>query len=237
MPEETGPLLKRAGTVTERKAGRFPIYTFRAGEAEVVLIRSGMGEKNATEATEALIASARPDIIISFGFGGAVLPGIETGDMIAGDVSLRFDAGAFSHPLPLSPSSAIDREWKTGTIITAGKIMEKRGLASLLPPGTANPVLDMETFAVARVAAKYGIPLHAVRCISDASDEELGFGMDEFCDRDLNLNLWRVMWTVARKPWIIPQLVRLARNSKLAGERLAESIMIVLARLTTPSPS
>lgn len=237
MPEETGPLLKRVGPVTKRKGGEFPVYSFRAEKAEVVLIRSGMGEKNAAEAAEALIAFAAPDLIISFGFGGAVLSGIEVGVIIAGTTLLRFIDNTFSSPLPLAPPPAVTPEWKTGTIITAGEIVRKQKMASLLPPGIENPVLDMETFAIAQIAERYGIPLHALRCVSDGADEELGFSIDEFCDKELNIRIWRVLWTVAKKPWIIPQLVRLARNSKLAGERLAEATMILLARLTTPSPS
>lgn len=230
MPEETGPLLKRVGPVTKRKSGRFTLYSFRAGKTEVVLIRSGMGDKNAAEATETLIASATPDLIISFGFGGAVLAGCEVGDIIAGTSSLRFNDRAFSSPLPLSPLPALGHEWRAGTIITTGEIVHKREMASLLPPEMNNPVLDMETFAVAQIAGRYGIPLHALRCVSDGAGEELGFGMDEFCDKELNLRIWRVMWTVARKPWIIPQLMRLARNSKIAGERLAEAVLGLLAR-------
>lgn len=229
MPEETGPLLARVGTFERRKAGRFPLFLFRADGTEVVLVRSGMGERNAAEATEALIAFAKPDIIISFGFCGAVLPGIRVGEVVMGCASLRFDAGDFSSPFPLYLPSAIDPEWKSGAIITSTEIIDKLAMASSLPPGTDNPVLDMETFTVAQVAARHEIPLQALRCISDAADEELGFTIDEFCGRDLNIRLWRVLWTVARKPWIIPQLVRLARNSRLAGKRLAEAVLGLLA--------
>lgn len=232
MPEETGPLLKRVGNVTQSKAGRFPIYSFRAGEAEVMLIRSGMGEKNAAEATEALIAFASPDLIVSFGFGGAVLAGTEVGDIIAGSATTRLAGGALSPSLLLSPLPILAPDWKTGAIITTREIVQKREMALRLPPGMENPVLDMETFVEAEVAGRHGIQFYGLRCISDDAREELGFGIDEFCDKDLNLRIWRVMWTVARKPLVIPQLARLARNSRLAGERLADALMTMLARIS-----
>jgi len=118
-----------------------------------------------------------------------------------------------------------------GTFISAGEIVAKHRLAALLPDGTTNPVLEMETAAVARIAARAKVPLVAVRAISDGADEELGFSIGELTDREMNISAWKVLRTLAGKPRIIPQLFRLARNSKIAGEHLAVAVMALLEKL------
>lgn len=79
----------------------------------------------------------------------------------------------------------------------------------------------MESAAVASAAAETGIPFAAMRAISDAAEEELGFSLEEFTDSEMNIKMTKILVTVAKKPWIIPQLLRLARNSNAAGKSLA----------------
>ena len=61
--------------------------------------------------------------------------------------------------------------------------------------------------------------------------EELDFSIMELTDREMRISVRKVLWTVARKPRIIPQLVRLGKNSRLAGENLAVVVLAVLERL------
>ena len=89
----------------------------------------------------------------------------------------------------------------------------------------------METAAVANVAGAAGIPFMAIRAITDTFDEKLAFTLDEFCDRELNLKMWRVLLAVARKPRIIPQLARLSGNSRRAGHLLAETVVRIVPTL------
>jgi adenosylhomocysteine nucleosidase len=71
----------------------------------------------------------------------------------------------------------------------------------------------------------------AIRGISDAADEELDFSLEEFCDRELRISPLRVLACIARKPRIIPQLMRLAAHSKKAGLRLAAGVELALKAL------
>jgi adenosylhomocysteine nucleosidase len=67
--------------------------------------------------------------------------------------------------------------------------------------------------------------------VSDGADEELGFSLDEFVDEEMKVRLWRVLKAVARKPRIIPQLLRLAGNVKQAGNNLTDALVRVLGDL------
>jgi adenosylhomocysteine nucleosidase len=235
MPEEIAPLLRRVGNYHREKAGRRNLYRFQAGPLSACLIESGMGPRNATEGASRLIETCSPQIILNFGFAGALSPGLKVGDIISADRLLFYHDGLFSEQQWLtSLQGPVGQQVKQGSFVTTSRITDKEFLAKRLPAGIRQAVVEMETAAVAKVAGTAGIPFMAIRAISDATDEELGFTLDEFCDHELNLKIWRVLLTVARKPWIIPQLIRLARNSKAAGSNLSSFLYHNLQKIVLP---
>jgi adenosylhomocysteine nucleosidase len=240
MPQEIAPLLRRLNGYRKEKAGGFQLYRFDVQGVPVVLIESGMGPAHAAEATRALVSIASPRLILNFGFGGGVMPGIRVGDLVLAERVFFLEGGQLTQaPQPdLALSSrllqacgssgiAVNR----GTFITAAAIMNKGQVAASLGAGVNHPVLEMETAAVLRVAEQSGVPVVAVRAVSDAADEELGFSLEEFCDSELRISVPRVMRCIAGKPWIIPQLVKLSGNSKKAGKSLALCVEAALGAL------
>jgi adenosylhomocysteine nucleosidase len=244
MPEEIRPLIRSVGPVTREKHAGFNLYRFRASGKDISLIESGIGATRAAQATRALIDAAAPGVLLNFGFGGAVLPGPSVGDIVVADRLLFFKERLFANQAGLAPAltdelaatlegncQGTGYRIHRGTFVTTGEIVGKGMLAGLLPAGTANPVLEMETTGVARVASERKVPLVAVRAISDGADEELGFPIADFTDREMRIRIGKVLWALARKPRIIPQLVRLARNSRLAGGNLATAVLAIIEGL------
>ena len=244
MPEEIQPLLRHGGRYRRENIEGFNLYLFTIRGRNVALIESGIGAARAADATAILIKAATPGIIINFGFAGAALAGPAVGDVIIANRLLFFKERLFTEQAGLTPdltdnlalllnNSCTGKDFRiqSGTFVTTGEIVAKRSLAGLLPAGIINPVVEMETAAVARQAARADIPLAAIRGISDGADEELGFSIEELTDRDMNIRVWKVLRTVAVKPQIIPQLCRLALNSKKAGENLAVALIALLENL------
>ena len=56
----------------------------------------------------------------------------------------------------------------------------------------------------------------------------LGFAIEEMTDSKLDIKIGRVLLTLAIKPWLVPQMLRLAKNSRKAGKIL---VMIIAATL------
>lgn len=243
MAEEIAPLLKTAERVEKVSRGRFTMYRMEIDGSSAWLVQSGMGERHAAAALEQLLATAAPAVIISFGFGGAVQSGLKVGDVVVGGASWRYAQQEFRQQevsLPftetllaaLQGGDAAGRLRCTrGEIITTAQLISKRELAGKLPPAMMPAVLDMETAAVAELAHRRGIPLVALRAISDDAAEELGFSLEELTDGELTIRLGKVLGTIARKPRIVPQLIRLARNSTLAGKNLARAVKETIAIL------
>lgn len=244
MPDEVRPLLRVAGSYGKELVAGFILYRFAIDDRRVALIVSGMGPERAAAATALLIDRVSPAIVVNFGFGGAVTAAPAVGDIVVAERILLHRGRLFSEQPGLAREleekviDAIDAEsqkqgYRTfrGTFITAAEILPKRTLTGLLPAGTANPVLEMESAAVARIATREGVPLVALRAISDAAAEELGFTIDEFTDREMRIRVWKVLITIAKKPWIVPQLVRLAKNARLAGQNLALAVRSAISGL------
>lgn len=242
MPEEIAPLLRRIPAYRKEAAAGAKIYRFELGGAPVVLVESGMGPRKAAVAAERLISIASPNMILNFGFGGGVLPGLNVGEVVLAERVMKLESGRAAEgarpdgrlsTLLLDSCTVEGIKVKSGTFLTAAAIMNKKDVAGSLAAGIRHPVLEMETAAIVATAERAGIPVVAIRAISDAADEELGFSLEEFCDADLNISIPRVLGCVARKPWIIPQLMRLSRNSRTAGSNLAACVEVALKALAT----
>jgi len=241
MPEEIRPLLRLAGKYRREKISGFDAYRFSYGEEKVLLVKSGMGLDNASAATHVLISEAKPCIVVNFGFCGAVKAGPQVGDiMVAQRILLNREtlfspqSGIIEEKAKLLSRSLADslnsQDFSVygGSFVTAAEVRKKAEMARIVPAWVPNPVLEMETAAVAKAAAKEGVPFLAVRGVSDDAGEELGFSISELTDGRMKLRIGRVLLTVAKKPWIIPQMLRLAKNSRKAGENLARAIAVML---------
>jgi adenosylhomocysteine nucleosidase len=237
MPEEVRPIARRLGRYRKERIGRFPFYRFNLDGRQIDLVQSGMGRERAAAAASALIAAFRPGLLVSAGLGGGVREGLATGDVVlAGKVmslpgetitgTIAIDNGRLLRDLA---ESLPGRDFRIldGCIITGTGILRKQEADRLLPGSLGNPVLDMETVAVAEAASREAIPFVALRAISDAADEEILFSIEEITDPDLNISIRRVLSSILRNPRILPQMLRLARNAKTAGNNLA----LVLERL------
>ncbi len=237
MPEEIKPLLKGAPQVVREQLGIFPLYSFSQHNHRFAVIESGIGADRALTAAQTLTEALNPELLISMGFGGGVSPGLQAGDIVIG---VRFlvhkgkrmieENGVRLAPLPEALVAELKQRGLSigeGTIISTAGVQSKTVIAGQLPGHVTRGVVDMETGAIVRFATVTRTPLMAIRSVSDALDEELGFSMDEFMNSSMQVSIPRVLMTVVRKPWIIPQLCRLALNTRKAGRNLC----IVFTRL------
>jgi adenosylhomocysteine nucleosidase len=213
MEREISPLLKsrsmgawRRGTIQD---GPRSYDVWRSATA--TYIASGIGRGPGVLATRALVASERPDILISAGFAGALTRDLSVGEtvtpgtVIDGPTDERFST-----------------QGGEGLLVSAAIIVDEGGKKQLGLRYGADAV-DMEGAAVARVAFENGIPFCAVKTISD----ELEFAMPPFnayVTPDGKLALDRFAAHVAVRPSYWPSLMQLARNAKKASLELSAAL-------------
>lgn len=238
MPEELRAVTCQINSPANRRIDGYRACAGSAAGHEITVLESGIGFDNASKATRALIKVMQPDILVSAGFCGGIGLNLVVGDVVLATRLLIVSSGVVNEvPVELSAAGfnfvasqpVSDHRVFGGLFVSTPAIMSKGDIATLLPTGALNPVVEMESAAVALLAAENGIPLIGIRSVSDPADEELGFSLDELCDDRMRISIPRVLFTVMRKPRIIPQIVRLSRNSKIAQASLEKSVEQLLA--------
>ncbi|MDR3572315.1 MAG: hypothetical protein P4L50_00500 [Anaerolineaceae bacterium] len=238
MPQEIAPFLRRVGPYQLVKLAAFTAYRFRLFDLDCILIRSGVGLERARSASQVLIQALRPDLLVSFGIAGAVRPGLQVGDVVtAAQVCPLEDASSPECYLPLVqlPEAVYQavaqslRSLRAG--FTIGTVLTTRGSQVLppLPEQAVNPLLDMETAAIAQVAHNEGaLPLLSLRSVSDSLDQPLPFDLAKFYDSQQNLRMARLAAALILQPSLFAKTIRFNQNARLACENLAVALFELL---------
>jgi adenosylhomocysteine nucleosidase len=210
------------------KRGVTDAYAATIGDAEVVVVLTGIGPKHAAFTASNAIGAERESLnfCVSSGLAGALRPEYGIGQVLAARrvLSERLH-GDLPERVVESSAPLLSFAEELGVTVaanfyTAGHVVfrvdEKRHQAH-----TADAV-EMESFEVLRQAAAHGIPAVAIRAISDVADEELPLDLNRVFDDAGRVSFLGVMGEVARHPKSIPGLIRLGQRSRLAAESLAK---------------
>jgi len=199
----------------------------RIGATPVVLARTGGGRTSAETGMRMLIERERVGRVAIIGFSGGVSPGLKPGSLL---VATRIvDRG---HPAPQPDpdwSGRISRRCgvREATVVTVERILStargKKELWSRLPQD--RPVAaDLETAAMATVAASRGVPFVVIRAVSDPAEESLPLDFNECLDPTGRISRVRVVARAARDPRLIGPLWRLRGRARTCSRRLADAV-------------
>ena len=219
MKSEMRPIIKMLGLAKTGEQGGIPVYTGSAGDTDVVLTGTGVGRGPAEAAAERVLTSTRVDRVIVSGIAGGLAPVSGVGDLIVPEEVLdavtgeRFRATAFG-------------DVELGGVIRMGDgsdySFDDDDVRRMVADGLI--ALDMETAAVARVCARYGVPWLAFRVISDmAGAASLGADVMTLVNEDGSPKAWASLRYLLTHPRRIPQLVRVGRDAQAAAVAAARA--------------
>jgi len=238
MSQEIHPLLRHIKGWKPARFGKFPGYRFELYGRNCVLVKSGIGMERAILATRALLAEEQPDLLISYGVGGGIETDLHVGDVVLGSISCQLKSSGLDNFLPLfsltgAALEAITRALKPhGASVACGTIVTTPGSQTLQPsPEILHPVLEMETAGVAEVAKERGIPLLALRALSDTPQEPIPFDIEGFLNGKTSHRLRRILRTFLKHPETIVNVVRLGKNTEKAAEN---AVLALTAAMSQP---
>lgn len=207
--------------------GDAEVYRTQIGAAEVVVMLTGAGPKQAHLQTAKVLGGDQESIhlCVSCGLAGALKPEYLIGQVLAAR-SVRTEneqTDPSSNPLQSSAALLSFAEECGATVVeqffssvrVVGGAEEKRHL------GERSDAVEMESFEVLLESTAYGIPAIAIRAVSDSVDEDLPLDMNRIFTDDGQVSIPRVLGQVALHPTSVPELVRLGQNSKAAAASLA----------------
>jgi adenosylhomocysteine nucleosidase len=238
MPQESEALLRRVKAWKRITLGTFHGYHFNQSGWDCLLVQCGIGLKRATDATRTLLATTHPQFLACFGIAGAVNDDLQIGDVILADHTCLLEQGLAEQLQPLARIS--DTAWQAasqalqvrGAHLLSGTAITTRGSQAVKLQGKvlANPILEMETFGVARVAIEKGLPLLSIRSISDGPQSPIPFDLDAMMDEQYNLRIGKILAAILRQPKIIFEFKHLIQNSRKAADHAAIALLAILSQ-------
>ena len=235
LPLEVRPFLRRVKGKARQDLG-LPAWEWEAGAAVVAL--SGMGEAAARRAGETLMGRCRPELLVSLGFGGALTPGLAAGDLVLGETFWRYNPEARElkagpHPAPPRPLPRLRGALEqggltavTGSMVTTSRIIHKGRQGESLA-GLPRPVLDLETGALAELAAAQDLAFLSLRAITDAAAEEIPEFLHTAGDPGANLGVGVALRWLAADFRRLRDLFFLWRRGRGAARQLARGLTVL----------
>jgi adenosylhomocysteine nucleosidase len=188
-----------------------------------LLALSGIGSDAATRGAEALVA-AGATALASWGMAGGLDPALGAGTIFLPAEIISGAGGVLPTAEPwrerLRAALAGHRPLASGKLLTsAHAIAAVDGKAAAFAQ-TGAAAVDMESFAVAQVAARHGLPFMAVRVIVDTAHDALPASVVA-ASRGGQVQMGRLIGSLAMAPGDLPKLLRLAQRYRAATRALA----------------
>ena len=171
--------------------------------------------------------------LVSFGFAGGLDPKLSAGavicpaEVICGS-GARFAASTDWRERLRAANAA--RPLLAGLLLTRAAPLDSVADKASAFRETGAVAVDMESSAVAEVAAAFGLPFLALRVIVDTAADVLPQSVLD-ASRAGNLNMRRLLSGLALAPWELLALIRLAQRYRAATLSLA-----AVARAGWPAP-
>jgi nucleoside phosphorylase len=187
------------------------------GQLEVVAATAGVGPRAAARAAERLLDAEAVDHVVVVGIAGGVGAGSAVGDLVVPERVLDLATGAEHRPAPLGTRAP------RGALATADRLIVDPGeIARLERQGVV--AIDMETAAIAAVCERRGCAWSVFRAISDrAGDPAVDPAVLGLAGVDGRPDALAVARYLARRPWRVALLARLARDSGRAARAAASA--------------
>ncbi len=180
---------------------------------------AGPGAERAGRAARALLAEGS-EALLSFGVAGGLDPGLAPGTVVVSDRVIGPDRSflvADDGWRERLIGTGHEREpMKIGHVASADRPLRKPDQKASLFAETGAAAVDLESFAVARVAHDAGIPFLAVRAIADPAWRIVPDAAMRALRTDGRLNPLGALGGLVAKPWEAWDFARLAWDGRAA---------------------
>jgi adenosylhomocysteine nucleosidase len=188
-------------------------------DCQILVGMIGVGKPAARAATETLLKLVpNAQRVIVAGFAGALREGLPLAEVVvASDVVDEF-GGRWATTWPTE---------RSGRILTCERMIGEPALKKKLGATHQADAVDMESSAVAEVCHRHGIPFGCFRVVSDDENKPLSRRLMGLVESG-RVRIWRVLWEVLRSPRMGVELIRLAKHTRFAADRLAQRLRFAL---------
>ncbi len=218
LPDESRDF-RRALRVQEqsgRRAGSWLRATWN--EQPLLVWHVGVGRERAADEARLLLAQ-RPSLVVAAGYAGALDPELQVGDVV-------IDWRKVERP----PGFALPPRAREGAVVTVTTAAETPEAKEQLRAATGGLAVDMETDVLERIFDGAGIPLLALRSISDRAADALPVPMEHWFDlASQRPRVGALLQYLAAHPRQILPFAAFVRGLAPARRHLAQALLALLS--------
>jgi nucleoside phosphorylase len=162
LPAESSEFLRRLGNKSRANRNGIKIVRGTIGHRSVEVIHTGVGENTCKERIQKFLDNQRFDFLISAGFAGSLNHELQVNDLL---VAKNFSTVDLKH------ASLSNVSVYAANMLTVPALIDSSEERQRLARESQASAVDMETEFIARACAVHGIPLLALRVITDTPTE------------------------------------------------------------------
>lgn len=161
-------------------------------------------------------------LLVSLGLAGGLDPALRPGDLVIGSTvvvpgEIPYHAGtAVEWRERLAEPLRAQLRCVIAPIVGSDTPVATAAAKASLFAATRAVAVDMESHGVARAAAESGVPLVVLRVIADPADRAIPWAAMAGMAPDGAVRPAAVLGRLLLRPWEVPAIVRLARDSRQA---------------------
>ena len=209
-----GELMPLVGGWVHERRGTVEVWRWKFDEGEWVAACAGAGVGAATRAFAEVEKSGAPDLVISFGWAGALTEDLRSGRAYWASGVIDAQTGERFRPALWS-----NERWLVTSPRVADEVEKKR-----LAAAYGAQIVDMEAAAIARLAQMRGIPFYILKGISDGFTDKLP-DFNRFIGPDGRFNMAGMALFSILRPWHWSSLIRMGENSSKASQSMREAVL------------
>ena len=204
----------------------------------VVVVDGAVGRARAAKAADVVIHRYRPDLVLSAGFAGGVLEGQDTGDVFLCDRLMAVEGPAIfwepdavleSDPQQVSPLNGLfqGNGYHVSGCLSVPDLLQASSMKEWIGANFPVGIIDMESYWVGQIAARYGAAHAVVRTILDPVGQTLPPFVGRAVREDGAKSWSAAIRHLASHPSEAPGLLKLRRQVRTAGDALGEVLSAV----------
>lgn len=209
-----------------------PCRAWLAGHSSrlILTLEAGIGQKSMARAVAWAMSKPvinnepyLPPSLALAGFSGALESGLEPGDLVLATSVVDAQGNEIDATLPNRDLPNV----RQGKVVTVDFLVSAPKLKRELGERHRALAVDMESFTAARLCREHNVPFVCLRAISDDIDMPLSADLVSLMSSG-RPSIRKVVTAILRRPSIMRELLKLARNTRHAAERLGETLATLL---------
>jgi nucleoside phosphorylase len=223
LPAESSEFVRRLGNKSRANRNGISVIRGTIGHRSIEVIHTGVGENICRERIGKFLENQQFDFLISAGFAGSLNHELHVNDLL---VATNFSTVDLKHASLSNVSIYAANMLTVPALIDSGEEREKIARES------GAGAVDMETEFIARACAADGIPLLALRVITDTPTQPFPAPPSVLFDiAKQRTNLAKLTKFFVTHPHRIPRLIQFATRIAAARKTLANALVAILPAL------